>query len=285
MENLPQIFDYQHKKIRTVIIDGGPWFVARDICNILSLQVSGAVRGKKTRNYEDGIDEDDYRDGVGVADPIGRTQKVLVVSEGGLYDLIFKSHKPEAKPFKRWVTHELIPTVRKTGAYITERADPAMLRQAANHNEALADVNILVQSLMPAYKEAGMTPQFQLLAVKQLYARAGMDIPVGDMKYDRQLFDPAAIAAKLGVLSTAGKPHGQAVSAIISRLGLSPDEKELVPYTRNGHSGTCYQYVAGVVDKVSAWLVENDYPASIESLTSNRKRVYAVTYKTEGVRV
>lgn len=280
MNNLPQIFNYHNKKIRVVMIDGEPWFVAHDACDILGLRVSGTVRGKKVRNYEDGLDSEDYREVAGVAHPLGKggSQRVLAVSEGGLYDLIFKSHKPEAKPFKRWVTHELIPTVRKTGAYITNRADPEMLRAKADQNERLSDVNILAQTVLPVYTAAGMKPQFQLLAVKQLYSKAGIDILVGDMTFDRQLYDTEAIARALGMFSEGGKPHAQAALAVINRLEVRPEEKELVPYTRNGHSGTCYQYTADVIEKARWWLSEHNYPVEIQSMSSKHKRVYKIRY-------
>ena len=270
-KNLPQIFSYQQKQVRTVSKDGEPWFVASDVCKVLGI-----------RNHHDAVTRlnDKMKDGVGVTDPHGRSQNTTVISEAGVYKLAFTSHKPEAEKFTDWVAIDVIPSIRKTGAYITSKADPQMLREKANQNEALADVNILAQTILPIYTAAGMKPQFQLLALKQLYQKANMELPVGDMTFDKELFDTEQIANKLGVFSArSGKPHAQAVLAIIARLNVSQDEKELVPYTRNGHSGTTYQYTVAVTDKVRKWLMENGYPTCIESVTSKVKRVYSVSYQ------
>ena len=119
MSNQLQIFNYNSKQVRTIIKDGEPWFVAKDVCNILEINPSEAVKGRKDRNFEDGLDVDEYRDDIDIVDSIGRRQKALAVNEAGLYSLILKSRKPEAKQFKRWVTHEVIPSIRKYGLYAT----------------------------------------------------------------------------------------------------------------------------------------------------------------------
>lgn len=119
MNNQLQIFNYNSKQVRTIIKDSEPWFVAKDVCNILEINPSEAVKGRKDRNFEDGLDVDEYRDDIDIVDSIGRRQKALAVNEAGLYSLILKSRKPEAKQFKRWVTHEVIPSIRKYGLYAT----------------------------------------------------------------------------------------------------------------------------------------------------------------------
>jgi prophage antirepressor-like protein len=267
--NLPQIFIYQQSKIRTVMIDGEPWFVAKDVADVLQYSETNAMKKR--------LDDDEFVS----AKMEGMNANQLFVNESGLYSAILGSQRPEAKPFKKWVTHELIPTIRKTGAYITDRADPTILREKANEIEKLSDVNILAQTLLPIYAAAGMKPEFQLMAAKQFYKKANIDIPTDGITTDKQLFDADNIARSIGIFSTGGKPHGQAVHAILSRLEILPDEKELVPYTRNGHSGTAYQYTASVNDKVRKWLLENGYPDKIESTTSKIKRTYNVVYKTD----
>lgn len=109
--NLPQLFTYDSgQQIRTVIIDGEPWFVATDICAVL-----GIADTRKAVGYLD----DDERTTNPVTDSLGREQNTSIVNEPGLYSLILRSRKPEAKTFKRWITHEVIPTIRKTGSYGT----------------------------------------------------------------------------------------------------------------------------------------------------------------------
>ena len=102
-------FEFRGKSVRTVTIEGEPWFVAKDVCNVLEFE--------KSRKAVSSLDEDE-KDYVTITDPIGREQKTTVVSESGLYALIFKSRKPEAKEFRRWVTQEVLPQIRKTGRYV-----------------------------------------------------------------------------------------------------------------------------------------------------------------------
>ena len=113
MNNGMQVFENSDfGKVRVVERDGEPWFVAVDVCRALGLeQVSRAL---------DRLDEDE-RGLLKVTHPQSpsKTQEVNGVNEPGLYHLVLCSTKPEAKAFKRWITHEVIPSVRKHGAYIT----------------------------------------------------------------------------------------------------------------------------------------------------------------------
>lgn len=116
MNNQLQIFNYDSKQVRTIIKDGEPWFVAKDVCDILGLNTSEAVNGKG-RSETEGLDDDEK--GVDIVDTPGGKQRVTIISEAGLYALVLKSRKPEAKQFKRWITHEVIPSIRKYGLYAT----------------------------------------------------------------------------------------------------------------------------------------------------------------------
>lgn len=117
MEQLSKVFNFEGNEVRTVLVDGEPWFVAKDVCAVLGLSnVSLAVNGNPSRG-DVGLDEDEK--GVCIVNTLGGKQSLLCVTESGLYQLIFKSRKPEAHAFKRWVTHELLPSVRKHQAYIT----------------------------------------------------------------------------------------------------------------------------------------------------------------------
>ena len=87
-------------------LEGEPWFVAADVCRALGLgNSSDAIRK---------LDADE-KDGVDLIDPIGRKQNTAIINEPGLYTLVLGSRKAEAKAFKRWITHEVIPAIRKTG--------------------------------------------------------------------------------------------------------------------------------------------------------------------------
>lgn len=106
-----QIFkNEQFGEVRTVAKDGEPWFVAKDVCGALEIANSNDAISR--------LDEDEK--GVVLTDTLGGKQKTAIVSEAGLYTLVLGSRKPEAKAFKRWITHEVIPTIRRHGAYATE---------------------------------------------------------------------------------------------------------------------------------------------------------------------
>lgn len=111
MNNKIQRFDFRGAALRTLTDEAGePWFVAKDVCDILELG--------NTTNALRALDEDEKTNftNCNVAQNGGRAP--LIISEPGLYKLIMRSRKPEAKEFQRWVTHEVLPQIRKTGGYI-----------------------------------------------------------------------------------------------------------------------------------------------------------------------
>ncbi len=106
-----QIFNNKEfGNIRTVNIDGEPWFVGKDVANAL-----GYSNNRKA--ISDHVGEEDKRDGVTIRDSIGREQNPIIINESGMYALIFGSKLKSAKRFKHWVTSEVLPTIRKTGSY------------------------------------------------------------------------------------------------------------------------------------------------------------------------
>lgn len=116
-----QVFGYEGKAVRTVLRGGDrawePWFVAADVCGVLEL-----TDGRTSVNQ---LDEDE-RHTMPVTDSMGRKQEMTVINESGLYSLILRSRKPEARKFKKWVTAEVLPSIRKHGGYLT----PSMVEEA-----------------------------------------------------------------------------------------------------------------------------------------------------------
>ncbi|WP_416999391.1 Bro-N domain-containing protein [Alistipes finegoldii] len=98
--------------VRNVVIKGEPWFVAKDVCDILELTNS--------RKATAGLDDEEK--GVTISDTPGGQQSLTIVNESGLYSLILQSRKPQAKAFKKWVTSEVLPSIRKYGYYISPTA-------------------------------------------------------------------------------------------------------------------------------------------------------------------
>lgn len=134
-----QIFNSpEFGEIRTVIIDGEPWFVGRDVANALGyVKPEGAIRNN--------VDKDDTRI-EGVIDSMKRLQNTLVVNESGLYSLIFGSKLESAKKFKKWVTSEVLPSIRKNGSYGNQLPkNPMELLEL--HYEAIRHVDNKVDAL------------------------------------------------------------------------------------------------------------------------------------------
>ena len=120
MNNEIQKFDFKGAALRTLTDEAGePWFVLKDCMSILDL-------GNPTETVKM-FDKDEFST-TEVIDSIGRRQQTYIISEPGLYRLVMKSRKPEAKEFQRWVTHEVLPSIRKHGGYMAgqERMTPIL---------------------------------------------------------------------------------------------------------------------------------------------------------------
>ena len=113
-----QIFKYNSAEVRTVIKGGEPWWVLKDVCAVLGLS--------DTNKVADRLDDDELTRIKFVSG--GQNREMYAVNESGLYNVILRSDKPEAKAFKRWVTHEVLPSIRKHGAYMT----PEILHKATS---------------------------------------------------------------------------------------------------------------------------------------------------------
>lgn len=107
MSNAMQTFSFENKPIRNIMKDGEPWFVATDIADILEY--------RDAHNMVRMLDDDER--GYSKVSTAGGEQEVTIINESGLYSCIFRSQKPEAKVFRKWITSEVIPSIRKTGAY------------------------------------------------------------------------------------------------------------------------------------------------------------------------
>ena len=126
--NQLQKFNFSGQGVRIITINDEHWFVGKDVADIL-----GYSNSRKA--LSDHVDDEDK--GVTKSDTLGGNQNITIINESGLYSLILKSKKPEAKQFKRWVTSEVLPTIRKHGAYMTDKKAQDVL-----HGNGLADLLI-----------------------------------------------------------------------------------------------------------------------------------------------
>lgn len=113
-----QIFNYHDTPLRTVEKDGELWWVLKDVCDVLGIS--------RARDVATRLDSDEAVL-TGVIDAAGREQPTYIINEPGLYNVILRSDKPEAKDFKRWVTHEVLPSIRQKGSYSIQAMSPAQL--------------------------------------------------------------------------------------------------------------------------------------------------------------
>lgn len=129
-----QLFNYEEKPVRAVTINGEPWWIAKDICYILDITNS--------RDALQRIDQDDVCL-TDIMDSVGRNQKTNIINESGLYSLVIQSRKPEAKKFKKWITSEVLPSIRKTGQYSLPKSDDELI--LIGYEKLLQRVSVLTE--------------------------------------------------------------------------------------------------------------------------------------------
>nr|DAG48759.1 MAG TPA: hypothetical protein [Caudoviricetes sp.] len=166
-----QIFNNpEFGEVRTVSIDGEPWFVGRDIALALGYSNTKDALAKH-------VDDDDKKMGSqnatpSIKDSLGRDQYPVFINESGLYSLVLSSKLPTAKKFKRWVTSEVLPTIRKTGSYSVKQAEQdktremraeAMLRNSIS-KQAKMMMEIAKMSHIKAYQDVMMAKAGNILA-------------------------------------------------------------------------------------------------------------------------
>lgn len=140
------IFDYQDTEVRTVLIDGEPWFVLADLCKVLEL--SNVTR---TAERLDSLTLSQAQ----VQNERGQSRDTTIVNESGMYEVVIRSDKPEAVKFRRWITGEVLPQIRKTGSYGTLEVQvpktlPEALRAYAREFEAREAIESYARDLEPA---------------------------------------------------------------------------------------------------------------------------------------
>jgi len=145
-----KVFNYESNEVRTIMRDGEPWFVLKDVCMVLGIANHKNVAARL---------EDDEKDGVRMADPIGRMQDTTIINESGLYDVILRSDKPEARPFRKWVTGTVLPAIRKTGSYsasvLTDGTKAALAEAKAKNARARVAsmwMKLAKENPIPEYK-------------------------------------------------------------------------------------------------------------------------------------
>lgn len=164
-----QIFNYHDKPVRTIEKDGEIWWVLKDVCAVLG--INKAVEVAK-RLDSDEVDQTD------IVDSNGRRQKTYIVNEPGVYKVILRSDKPDAKDMMRWITHEVLPSIRRTGSYSLPTAKPRDLPGGMSYS-GLAKLIAVTRRVM---LDMGSTPIEIGAMTKSLYDNSGIPVPVAFTK-------------------------------------------------------------------------------------------------------
>ena len=223
------IFDYKGKQVRTIQKDGETWWVLKDVCGILGIS--------KYRDTASRLDEDE-RGSVRVDTP-GGEQEMTVVNESGLYNVILRSDKPEAKPFRKWVTAEVLPSIRKTGGY--GRQDEALLK-LTEHVGKLTEMVVGLyedkrkeeRTLPRAAKQLALdgTEERELCGVTELLTR--FDLAYGAAEFNAMMREKGYMEKRkyarlwekgereIDILTEKGLPYGQNCKHVRSSRGAQP---------------------------------------------------------------
>lgn len=208
-----QIFTYQRSEVRTVELNGEPWFVLKDVCEVLGIGNS--------RMVADRLDEDEK--GVSQIDTPGGLQNVSIISESGLYNVILRSDKPEAKPFRKWVTGTVLPSIRRHGAYMT----PETLQAAILNPDTM--IQLCQQLKAEQDKNAALTAANSQLTVDK-------QIMQPKAEYFDELVDRNLLTSFRETAKQLGIGEKLFVSFLLEKKYLYRDKKgKLMPYAEKNN--------------------------------------------------
>ncbi|HBF8686833.1 BRO-N domain-containing protein [Clostridioides difficile] len=268
-----ELMNFEGKEIEVFEFEGRILFNSKDVANCLdiknineNIRLMNEKQVVKLRNSD--ISSTDIRKLNNAGENF--------LTESGVYKLIFKSRKEEAEKFQDWISDEVLPAIRQTGAYITNNADPDKLREKASEIGKLQLAYNSTSMLKELLDDAGFDNKSKLLTAKTLYKKAGIDLPI-EIDEKERYFDTKQIASKLKLYSKSNKPAQLAVCEIIKKIDLEENEVKGVWETNGSWTGTVNKYTKSVIDKVSKWIEENNRPAKI----AGEKKNYHVVYKIE----
>ena len=225
MEKHIQVFNNtEFGEIRTIEIEGEPWFVGKDIATALGYE-------RATKAIRDHVDNEDL-DEVPIQDSIGRKQKTPIINESGMYSLILGSKLDGAKRFKRWVTSEVLPSIRKSGAYATDSAAAEYKARELRVKEMNAQARLLnaeTRRLVALQKEKGLSKvAVDTLAIKAMEEISGKDL--GDyLPQTGRLYSASEVGNAFGI--SAAK-----VGRIANAYGLKTEEYGVMVLDKSRYS-------------------------------------------------
>ncbi|MCC0686282.1 Bro-N domain-containing protein [Clostridioides sp. ZZV14-6345] len=268
-----ELMMFEGKEIEVFEFEGRILFNSKDVANCLDIKnVNENIRLMNEKQVVKLRNSDISNTDIRKLNNAGEN----FLTESGVYKLIFKSRKEEAEKFQDWISDEVLPAIRQTGAYITNNANPEKLREKASEIEKLQLAYNSTSMLKELLDDAGFDNKSKLLTAKTLYKKAGIDLPI-EINEEEHYFDTKQIASKLKIYSKSNKPAQMAVCEIIKKIDLEENEVKGVWETNGSWTGTVNKYTKSVIDKVRTWIEENNRPVKI----AGEKKNYHVVYKIE----
>lgn len=184
MKNEINVFNYEANEVRTVEKNGEPWFVLKDVCSVLELSNPTIVAQR--------LDSDER-----TKFNLGRQGLTTVINESGLYSVILRSDKPQAKPFRKWVTSEVLPSIRKTGGYKIKQEQSDLKEQMLKTREE----NVKIRKAQLMYK---LSQEVQIPTYKAVLQSHITELLTGEMllplpKLERLTYSAKEIGERLGI--------------------------------------------------------------------------------------
>lgn len=205
-----QIFNYNGNEVRTVQVNDETWWVLKDVCEVLDIKNPTMIADRL---------EDDERSKFN----LGRQGEVNVINESGLYNVILRSDKPEAKPFRKWVTSEVLPSIRKHGAYMT----------AETLEQAILNPDTMIR-LCTALKDEQEKNKALQLANSQLAVEKQIMQPKAD--YFDELVDRNLLTSFRETAKQFGIKERSFINLLIDKKYIYRDKKgKLVPYAEKNN--------------------------------------------------
>lgn len=244
MNNLTVFENPEFGAIRTVELDGEPWLVGKDVAEAL-----GYTNPRKA--LDDHVDPEDKMqgDGVTIRDSIGREQHPTIINESGLYSLVLSSKLPTARKFRRWVTSEVLPSIRKTGGYTAKpmTSYQQMMAETRRRNAQIQEARIYTE-LAKRYKGTTYEQVLNAHATRSLSGEYLLPLP----EAGERLMSAGEVGAKLGI-------SGNLVGKLSNRYNLKTDQYGKWMHDKSPYSSKdvpSFRYKECVVDKLREILAE-----------------------------
>lgn len=221
MNNL-QLFNFNGSNIRTLLIEDEPYFVGKDVAEVLGYSNTQ----KAIRDHVD--EEDKLTERIVLS---GQNRNLIVINESGMYSLVLSSKLPQAKEFKRWVTSEVLPTIRKHGAYATE----------TKLEEMLNDPQTMITTLQRLKEEQDARKALQLEVKKQTEGRLIAEQQVAELKPKADYTDKILQNKSLVTITQIAKDYGmsgQEMNRKLHKLGVQYKQGDTwLLYSKHQHKG------------------------------------------------